>query len=213
MLVDTIAATAPGAPEPLVVEDTTTARRQRRHVEDPANDDRRLAEAFRNGEEWAVAAAYGRWSRLVFTIAVRSLGNSQDAEDVTQQVFVKAWRSRERFDPERSLSAWLTGITRYAVADMHEARSRERRLAEAAAGELAVTQTVDPRMEERVLVADELSHLPPEPRRIMHLAYYEGLTHGQIAERTGMPLGTVKSHVRRSLTRMRARLEVDDAAL
>ncbi|WP_353809470.1 RNA polymerase sigma factor [Agromyces sp. SYSU T00194] len=210
---DTIQATAPGAPHPFVSHRTTTARRQRKHVDDPAQDDRRLAEAFRDGEEWAVAAAYGRWSRLVFTIAVRSLGNSQDAEDVTQQVFVKAWRSRERFDPERSLSAWLTGITRYAVADMHEARSRERRLAEAAAGELSVTETVDPRLEERVLVADELQQLPPEPRRIMHLAYWEGLTHGQIAERTGMPLGTVKSHVRRSLTRMRARLEVDDAAL
>jgi RNA polymerase sigma-70 factor (ECF subfamily) len=170
-----------------------------------------LARRFVEGDERALAEIYGQWSSLVYSLALRSLGHATDAEDVTQKVFVAAWRGRERFDPERaSLSAWLVGITRHTVADAHQARTRERQLAEQAAAvapdEAAPSAEID--LADRLLIADEIAQLDPVPRTVVHLAFYDDLTHTQIAERLDMPVGTVKSHIRRSLSRLRKRLEV-----
>ena len=166
---------------------------------------------FAAGDESALAEIYGQWSSLVYSLALRSLGNATDAEDVTQKVFVSAWRGRHRFDPERAtVSAWLVGITRHTIADTHEARTRERKLAEQAAAfapdESAPSAEVD--LADRLLIADEIARLDPIPRTVVHLAFYDDLTHVQIAERLDLPVGTVKSHIRRSLSKLRGRLEV-----
>ncbi|MFB9957310.1 RNA polymerase sigma factor [Agromyces bracchium] len=176
-------------------------------------DDRALAEQFSAGDERALREAYARWSPLVFRLALRSLGDRTDAEDVTQQVYLAAWRGRATFDASRStLSAWIVGITKHRIADAHEARSRARRLEESLVAEASVAATTgaDDDFAERAMVAEELDRLEPVPRRVMRLAFYDQLSHSQIAEATGLPIGTVKSHVRRSLQRLRSRWEVDD---
>ncbi len=175
------------------------------------DDDARLAHAFVAGDEHALADVYHRWSALVYTLAVRSLGDVGDAEDVTQKAFVAAWTGRSSFDPSRaSLSAWLVGITKNKIADTHEARARIRRLQE----QLAATSipgdwvAAGADLADTLLVADEIARLEPDAQAVMRLAFYDDLTHNEIATRLALPLGTVKSHIRRSLQRMRTRLEV-----
>ena len=176
-------------------------------------DDGALATRFRAGDPEALKAMYDRWSRLVFTVAVRSLGDQTEAEDVTQRTFVSAWTSREAFDEDRgNLGGWLVGIARRRIADAHEARSRAARLEEAVTAE-ALAPAPDPvDVEDSLMIAQEIEHLEPDAQHVIRLAFYDDLTHAQIADRLAMPLGTVKSHIRRSLTRLRARLEAADVA-
>lgn len=174
-----------------------------------------IARRFRAGDEGALELAFRRWSPLIHTLARQSLGSTADADDVTQQVFVGAWRGRERFDPDRArLSTWLTGIARHAIADAHRARAGQRRAEVASAGavQLRVQDGLADGVVDRVLVADELARLDEPGRTVLLLAFDRGLTHSQIATELAMPLGTVKSHVRRGLARLRARLEVDGAS-
>ncbi|MFE6254729.1 RNA polymerase sigma factor [Agromyces sp. NPDC057865] len=178
-----------------------------------AMDDQELASAFAAGDERALREAYARWSPLVFRLALRSLGERGDAEDVTQQVYISAWRARATYDAERAaLGAWLVGITKHRIADAHEARAKARRLQDTLAAEAfaAGDALPDDGLAERVMVAEELERLEPVPRKVMQLAFYDDLSHSEIAEAMGLPIGTVKSHVRRSLIRLRRRWEVDD---
>lgn len=172
------------------------------------SDPRELGQLFAQGQEPALAEAYRRWSRLIYTVALRSIGNIHDAEDVTQAVFVSAWRSHSRFDPERSsLPTWLVSITRRRIADHY------RKAPSAVAVELDDYQVDDPDVVGQVVLADEIENLGDPAGRIIRMAFYDDLTHNQIAEKLELPLGTVKSHIRRSLQRMRTRLEVTREAL
>jgi RNA polymerase sigma-70 factor (ECF subfamily) len=162
-----------------------------------------------DGHESALAEAYERWSRLVYTVALRSVPTPADAEDVTQAVFISAWRSRHNFNPEvGNVPAWLLAITRRRIADHH----RKRR------DEVSLDHAPDvahhlPDVTAQVSVADEIDELGEPAGQIIRLAFFDDLTHQQIAARLDLPLGTVKSHIRRSLLKMRSRLEVTHAAL
>ena len=173
--------------------------------------DAELARGFVNGDAACLAAAYHRWRTLIHTLALRSLGDSKEAEDITQQVFLSAWRGRQGYRPEHgTLAGWLVGITRRRIADALSARTRRTELI-AAAGALLLLADDSGRQPDttldRVLVRQELARLPAPQQRVLQLAYYEDLSQPQIARRTGWPLGTVKSHARRGLRRLRDCLE------
>jgi RNA polymerase sigma-70 factor (ECF subfamily) len=169
-----------------------------------------VEKSFARGDDAALAEAYSRWGGLVYSLALRCLGDHEDAGDVTQQVFVKAWRSRERYSPATApLSAWLVGIARHAIADQQAARSRVRSITSRVGAQYtpdSAESDVDA-VADRLLLAAELDGLEETPREVMRLAFFDGLTHAQIAAHLGLPLGTVKSHIRRSLERLRSRLE------
>ena len=174
-----------------------------------------LSHAFALGESWALEASYERWSALVYTIALRMLRDAQDAQDVTQEVFLRAWRGRDGYRPEqRPLPAWLTGIARHLVSDRLSARTREQRLHE----RVVVNHPDDDETEiaesvaDALIVADLLERLEHPRREVVELAFLAGLSHAEICARTGLPLGTVKSHIRRGLTQLRDHLGGDDDA-
>jgi RNA polymerase sigma factor (sigma-70 family) len=183
-------------------------------------DDAEVGRRFAAGDEQALAIAYERWAGQLHGMAVRAFGHGPDAEDVTQQTFISAWTGRTRYRPEQGpLPAWLVGVCRHKIADAWARRDRMRREAEAAVSEAqatpagGTTPAVDSVVTDRMLVLEELERLGQPQRGIIELAFFADLTHAQIAERTGIPLGTVKSHIRRTLERLRTRLEVDGAAL
>ncbi|GEM_PF-488299 len=179
-----------------------------------AATDAEVASAFCAGDETAIAAAYARWSRNVHAAAMRSLGNAHDADDITQHVFIAAWRARAQFDPARgSLPGWLTGICRNAIADLWAERARAARRQAAVQAEHRGDShpSAEQHTTDRLIVLDALADEGQPAKRIMELAFFHDMTHHQVAETLGLPLGTVKSHIRRTLVRMRTRLEGSDA--
>ena len=179
--------------------------------------DARLNESFAAGDETALAEAYRQFSPLVHTLALRSLRDNAAADDVTQEVFIRVWRSRAAFDPAKArLPAWIVGITRNVITDAQAASMRETRKVLAAvelspdpdqaAGHAAAEVLAD-----RLLLDGELERLGEPQGSILKLAFYDDLTHSQISQKLDLPLGTVKSHIRRSLSQLRTRLEVDRA--
>ncbi|WP_228474306.1 sigma-70 family RNA polymerase sigma factor, partial [Streptomyces calidiresistens] len=173
---------------------------------------REIADRLVAGDPGALADAYRLWGGLVHSLAARAVGDRREAEDITQQVFLSAWRGRLTYRPDRGpLPGWLVGITRRRIADSLAARTRRHDLVVAAGNRhLAAGGTVRDDSDDvvrRVLIARELDLLPPRQREVLRLNFYEDLTHSDIADRTGLPLGTVKSHARRGLLRLRRRLE------
>lgn len=172
--------------------------------------DEDLAAKFVAGEDGSLAETYRRWSSSVYGVALRCLQSVSDAEDVTQQVFVAAWRSRANFKGESgSLPGWLMGITRHRIADRSAQRGRDLRLVNVVgrSSDRAIERSPARDVTDRLLLADELGRLSDPRRTILRLAFYEDLTYAQIADKLNLPLGTVKSHARRGLLHLRTRLK------
>lgn len=171
-----------------------------------------IAVAFASGDPDALRLAYDRHGSLVHTLCVRSVGRDR-ASDVTQEVFLAAWSSRERFDPARgSLGGWLVGIARFKAIGALRRDERTPVPTEVLA-EVVTASDIDA-LADQLLVQTALAELPMRMRAVLELAFFDDLTHEQIAGRTGLPIGTVKSDVRRGLQRLRRILEArDDARL
>lgn len=174
-----------------------------------------LDTAFAAGDEHALSAAYRHCAGVIRGLALRSLRDDAAADDVVQEVFVRAWKYRSGYRPEHSSApAWLVGIARNCIVDAARSAGREAERREAD----AVRSDREPRHEEadllvdRLVVRAEVERLGPPRSTIMALAFYEELTHQQIAQHLDLPLGTVKSHLRRGLTNLRTRLKDDHGA-
>ncbi len=167
--------------------------------------------AWAAGADDALRLAYDEFGTLVFTYCSRKLADRGAAADCAQETFLSAWRTRDRFDPARgTLAGWLLGIARYRVLDAYRAGARTPVPSELEGhhAELPSAQgaSSEDQLADRLLIAHALEHLHPRVRRIVELAFYSDLTHVEIAEHTGIPLGTVKSDLRRGLARLRTEL-------
>jgi len=168
-----------------------------------------LRVGFAQGDEACLQEVFRRSAPLIYTIAYRALGSSTDGEEITQEVFVSAWRARENYQAEKgSVSGWLIGIARHRIVDRQRARGRDLRLVQ------AVTKQTDVQIQpealstliDRIVLTEEIGRLPQPRGAILQLAFWEGRSYPQIAEQLDLPLGTVKSHARRALLHLRTRL-------
>jgi RNA polymerase sigma-70 factor, ECF subfamily len=183
-----------------------------RRAEDQAADRSALAR-MAHGDHDALAELYDRHARPVYSLALRILQDSADAEDVVQEAFAQAWAQASRYDAQRgAVAAWLLTLTRSRAIDrLRSKRARPDR----SAGENAIPDVADaaatPDLQllsaeqvDRVRVA--LRDLPALQRVTLELAYYEGLSHAEIAEQLEQPLGTVKTRIRQGMIRLREAL-------
>ena len=178
------------------------------HIDWRAATEAELSMGFARGDEACLQEVFRRLAPLIYTIAYRALDSSSDGEEITQEVFVSAWRARDNYQAEKgSLSGWLIGITRHRIADRQRARGRDLRLVQ------AVTNTTDAQVQpeistliDRIVLTEEIGRLPPPRGTILKLAFWERRSYPQIAEQLDLPLGTVKSHARRALRHLRTQL-------
>lgn len=172
-------------------------------------DDAPVLTRIAAGDAEAVQQCLDRYGRLVWSLARRLCGNEADLEDAVQEIFVEIWKNAGRFDPARAReSTFVAMIARRRLID------RLRRLKRNPVTPLEEQEVESPTdLSHQVEVTDEagralqhLKRLPEEQSEVILMAVYHGMSHSRIAEATGMPLGTVKSNMRRGLTRLRASL-------
>ena len=171
-------------------------------------NDKSLMDRVRVREQQAMAEIFDRYAGLVYSVALRVLNDSGHAEDVMQEIFFQLWRNPDSFSPSRgSLGAWLLVVARNRAID----HLRQRRSGEPV-DELVVASATNLENEaQRSIIIQRVQHiigdLPKEQQQSLQMAFFDGLSHSEIAEKTGQPLGTVKTRIRSALTSLRKRLE------
>lgn len=172
--------------------------------------DAALIAKMRSGDESALSTLYDRYSPMLFGVLMRVLNDRQAAEEVLQDLFLQLWRNADQFDPNRgSLPAWLMVIGRNRAISRLRGR-RDREVLEEEEGDFAGTFASPQNIEDEAArnqmarnVSTALQQLPAEQRQAVELAYFEGMTQSEIASKTGIPLGTVKTRVRTAMQTLR----------
>jgi RNA polymerase sigma-70 factor, ECF subfamily len=175
---------------------------------DPGASDKSPIDRVRVGEQQALTEIFDRYAGLVYSVALRVLKDSGHAEDVMQEVFFQLWRRPDSFSASRgSLAAWLLVVARNRAIDY----LRQRKPAEAVDEMMVASATNLENEAERGIIMQRIQgiigDLPKEQQQSLQMAFFEGLSHSEIAEMTGQPLGTVKTRIRSALTILRKRLE------
>jgi RNA polymerase sigma-70 factor, ECF subfamily len=172
--------------------------------EPPAEDDSSLLAQVQSGAEHAMASLYDRYHRLVYSVALRVLRDPPAAEDVLQEVFMQIWRNPDSFVSARgSLGGWLAVVARNRSIDTLRRKRPTTNVDDvplASPGNLADEAERNSLME---LARATIHKLPKEQRKTLEMAFFDGLTHSEIAEMTGDPLGTVKTRIRSGLLTLR----------
>ena len=169
-----------------------------------ATSDLVLVTAIRSGDQSAMAALYDRYSSIVYSVALRVLQDTAAAEDVLQDVFVQLWRKPGAFDASRgNMAAWLAVIARHRAIDALRRRRPESDIED-------VVVSVEPDLAKEAdrsrtmdKVRGALQTMPAPQRSALEMAYFDGLTHSEIAAKTGEPLGTIKTRIRTGLLSLR----------
>jgi len=175
-------------------------------------DDQAALERMARGDQAGLAEMYDRHGRLVYSLALRIVRDRGDAEDVTQDVFVQAWRQASRFDTTRgNVAAWLLTMARSRAIDL----IRRRRVRPQPGADDMVMETKDASpapdvqfewVQRAEVIQEAMGALPLVQRLAIELAFFEGLTQAEIAEQLEVPLGTVKTRIRQGLLKLRDRL-------
>lgn len=167
-------------------------------------DDAALIARMRAGDQSAMADLYDRYSGVVYGVALRVLANTTAAEDVVQEVFLQLWRNPQAFDADRGrLAPWLAVIARNRAIDHLRKRPPEDDI-----DELPISTGVDLEDDAAQKLAIEkvrgvLAQIPVDQRKALEMAFFEGMTHTEIAGKTGEPLGTIKTRIRTGLLALR----------
>jgi len=169
----------------------------------PERRERRIADGLRRGDEAALVALHDEVGRTVFGYLVHALGDRERAQDVFQQVLTEVWRRGAQYDPQRgSLLTWVMTIARSRAVDELRRRVPEPRDVDALlAAEADPAATADT-LVERWTVAQLLDRLPQDEAELLRLRFHEDLSQTEIAERTGLALGTIKTRMVRGLRRL-----------
>jgi RNA polymerase sigma-70 factor (ECF subfamily) len=168
-----------------------------------------------SGSPGAMQRCMDRFGGLVWSLARRQTSSGADADDAVQEIFIDVWKSAARFDPSiASESTFVATIARRRLID--RGRRRQRRIdaaiiPEAVQPEAEPTPDLSERNEQAGRATAALEQLRPEQQRILQLSIYHGRSHEEISRSTGLPLGTVKTHARRGLIRLREILEAEGA--
>ena len=178
------------------------------HAEQAQVSDVDLLRAIARRDELALASLYDRYRLILFGLLTRILTSREEAEDVLQEVFLQVWRRAADFDEQRGRPfTWLVTLARSRAIDRLRVLASRQRLADSAAQNApdeasdAATDTLH--SEQREIVGRALAKLPEEQRHTLNLAYFEGLTQSEIAEKLGTPLGTVKTRMRSGMIKLR----------
>ncbi|MFM8998911.1 MAG: RNA polymerase sigma factor [Actinomycetota bacterium] len=183
--------------------------------DDRIREERRIVEGLRAGDEDALRQLYARYGRTVFAVGTRLLGSREAAEELTQDVFLAAWRKIDRFDPDRGrLSTWIMTIAHNLGIDRLRRETGPRRPTLVLVEHLpdAVGEDANEGFLERDVALRALAPLTPSERVLLMRAYFGGLSAREIAEADGTPLGTVKTRLRTALIKVRAAQRAQAAA-
>jgi RNA polymerase sigma-70 factor, ECF subfamily len=160
--------------------------------------------AMKSGDQSAIAELYDRYSSIVYAVALRVLGDTGAAEDVLQEVFLQLWRNPGAFDAARgSLGAWLAVITRNRAIDALRRRRPETDIEDVILSVAPDLAGDADRSRAAEKVRGVLGAMPAPQRSALEMAYFEGMSHSEIASKTGEPLGTIKTRIRSGLIALR----------